>query len=461
MNCAILSMLYLRANGEIPCYDDAGSKVSLGHAVDRDGLVDIDAILGGQPYQHIRRSMRKQEMPWGNVCASCALIRPNEAYADLLSERRIQTLQIEPTLACALACPGCTRTADVRERAKPLRLSVDRFEAVLRGLREQGYSVGEIEYCGNGEPLNHPKLREFVLLARKYYPGSLQRLITNGNFDYARTIGDARLDQIFISCDGARQNSYEKYRVNGRIEDVFKFMSDIPAELGGCRQIRTWKYILFEHNDSDEEIIEAQAKAVALGVDALMFVFTHSEHRSVRYTRANAHQVPRCIPNVMLDATPIHKIADTSFQSVGPSGPHEGRFGRWIAMIDSLSAVDAAGLCLRGWALARSKITSIRVLHDGIFVGWAQLGEIRLDVLRACPRFDERFGGFSLTWRTAAPAPQHCIEIELLSGDRIVGRHARTFVVSPESMQSSAAPMPRTSMQAIEGRRAIGWRWRR
>ncbi len=67
-----------------------------------------------------------------------------------------------------------------------------------------------------------------------------------------------------------------------------------------------WKYILFEFNDSDEEIWEAQNVAQELKVDALLFVYTHSKFKSQRYTIKNAADFPIYYANVKTNATPIH-----------------------------------------------------------------------------------------------------------------------------------------------------------
>ena len=45
-----------------------------------------------------------------------------------------------------------------------------------------------------------------------------------------------------------------------------------------------WKYILFEHNDSEEEIRAAQRLAARYGVDQILFVLSHTWHRSRKYT---------------------------------------------------------------------------------------------------------------------------------------------------------------------------------
>jgi MoaA/NifB/PqqE/SkfB family radical SAM enzyme len=141
------------------------------------------------------------------------------------------------------------------------------FEKSLRSIREANFRVREIEYCGQGEPLMNREFPEFVRLARAYFPGTSQRLITNGNFDYSKATGGEAIDEILVSCDGRRQKSYEQYRVFGNVDVALAFMRAIPKKIGRQRQLVIWKYILFEFNDSDEEILEAQKLAQELKVD--------------------------------------------------------------------------------------------------------------------------------------------------------------------------------------------------
>ncbi len=197
-------------------------------------------------------------------------------------------------------------------------MDVRLFEKVLASVQESRFRVEQIEYCGQGEPLINRAFREFVRLARKYFPKTCQRLITNANFDYHRATGGQPLDEIFISCDGVRQSSYQQYRVDGDVDLVMNFMRAAPRKVDGRRQHLIWKYILFEFNDSDREIAEAQQAAQDLQVDTLLFVFTHSKFKSQRFTKENAAQFPICYPNVTTNATPIH------YQNVGDLPPLVG-----------------------------------------------------------------------------------------------------------------------------------------
>lgn len=227
-------------------------------------------------------------------------------------------MQVEASLACNLRCPGCSNGRQIRTRPKPFVLPEQTLAALVRALREERYQVDEVEYCGQGEPLLHPRFPELVDLVRSSLPEARRRVITNGNVDYSAATGRRPLDEIFVSCDGVRQPSYEKYRVRGDVEMALRFMADVPPVLDGVPQTLVWKYILFEFNDSDAEIAEAQRRAQDLGVDQLLFVFTHSAFRSTRWTVANAAEFPMLYPNVTTSATPVH---DQRRREGGPGLP--------------------------------------------------------------------------------------------------------------------------------------------
>lgn len=306
MNCEILRTLYLRSNGDVPCNDDAGENKLLGLVRPRAEPWPADALLGNHRYRHIRESLRAGVPPWPDICPGCAFFRPHEPLHDGLAERRIRKIQVEPTLACRLKCPGCSNRLQVQVRPQPLRMDPALFGQVLRGLADGGYAVQEIEYCGQGEPLAHPEFPAFVALARRLFPAAHQRLITSGNFAYADTAGVEPPDEIMVSCDGAFAESYARYRVGGRIEDVLRFLREAQAESGPRRPIVIWKYILFEWNDSPEEILAAQRLADEIGVRYLLFVLTHSAGKSRRYTLETIGDLPRVSRRVVANATPEH-----------------------------------------------------------------------------------------------------------------------------------------------------------
>lgn len=304
MNCDILETLYVRSNGDIPCNCDAGEQVILGRVDADDPTWDISKVLTNSKFSHIRDSLSSGVIPWDGICTNCSFFRQDEPFLDNSFKGHIRIIQIEPSLACNLECPCCSSKTQRGYRPKPHLMKLEVLETLIKSLFSHSYSVGEILYAGQGEPLMHPQFPQIVKIIRGYYPSACQLLCTNGNFDYGKATQGVFIDTIYASVDGTLQNSYEKYRVKGDVQKAIKFMKDVPKNIDGMKQHLIWKYILFEFNDSDEEIIAAQHLANSIGVDTLMFVITHSRFKSVKYRPETIANLPILYPNVTTSHTP-------------------------------------------------------------------------------------------------------------------------------------------------------------
>lgn len=432
MNCIVLSSLFLRSNGDIVCYDDAGQEHLLGRVHGPGQNWSIQNVVEGALYKHVRRSLQQGTVPWPGTCEQCALFRPHESFLDTLVQKRIRTLQVEPSLACNLGCLCCSQPQQLVRRPKPYKMPIDVYDSLLRSLRDEQYSIDEIEYCGQGEPMTHPKFNEFVSIARDLFPQTTQRLITNGNFDYAAARFTSAIDEVMVSCDGARQESYAKYRVGGTLDRVLKFMSDVPKHVAGIRQRVVWKYILFEFNDSDEEILEAQELAAQHGVDVLLFVFTQTAYKSKRYTLENGQLLPIIWRSARVNGTPVHYRDVREFSAASAVGwPAVSADGDVRFMLDSLSLIDGIRLRLHGWVTAANDVSYVRITHNGETVGETSLSDPRPDVLDAFPQYEGRNPGFALSWPVAPfEFGASDIVVDVIGDDSgTIGSFTRTFTL--------------------------------
>lgn len=426
MNCCILSTLYVRSNGDIPCHDDAGENILLGRVQLLEKGWSIQKVVEGPLYGAIRRSLRQGMAPWPGVCEQCAWLRPNEVYTDTLVHRSIRTLQVEPSLACNLKCLCCSQPRQLTERPKPFRMPPELFESMLRSLREQDYRIKEIEYCGQGEAMTHPQFNEFVQIARDLFPNTMQRLITNGNFDYGRARLSSAVDEIMVSVDGATQQSYERYRVGGNLERTLNFMRDASKFVGDRRQKVIWKYILFEFNDSDEELLYAQKLAEEAQVDLLLFVFTHSLYKSQRYNLGNGHMLPIVWDRARVNATPVHYQGIRQFVPTvleGWPAEYPGTDARF--MFDDVVSDGNGGMHIHGWVLSMDAIGKVRIRHNGTVVGESPVNASRPDVIDVYPAFQHQSPGYHLSWRQEGPTVgRHVFDAEILDGE---GTRIATF----------------------------------
>lgn len=404
MNCEILRTFYIKADGQVLCNDDYGERVILADL----GADRIPDLFQNGRYTHIRDSLARDQAPWEGICEHCAFLRPGERIDDRLAHRQIDKIQVESSITCTLKCPICASAEQMRVR-RPVHLSCDLFEAALTGLKESGYRIGAVEYCGQGEPLMNPQFERLSLACRDILPETTQRLITNGNFSFETKIGRASIDEIIVSCDGCRAESYSQYRIGGTLDLALKFLADAAKarQRTGCRVI--WKYILFWFNDSDDELIEAQDIAYRLGIDVLLFTFSHSPQRSRRLTLEKAAMIPRIHDNVAINAHPSYYKNSYLYRSESAFRREE----RLIVQLDEIRVYSDGTCALHGWMLAETAVATLNIAVDGIDLGSASLTVPRPDVLRTYPRFSNHHCGFRWSGIVAGLKPDVSMRVEI------------------------------------------------
>lgn len=82
---------------------------------------------------------------------------------------------------------------------------------------------------------------------------------------------DSKLHTLTISCDGATQDVYEKYRRGGNLDLVFENLTRISAEKKRRKSVFPWiiaKYAIFDHNW--HQCILFKEKSLAAGADEVL-----------------------------------------------------------------------------------------------------------------------------------------------------------------------------------------------
>jgi radical SAM protein with 4Fe4S-binding SPASM domain len=129
------------------------------------------------------------------------------------------SLSIEPTTACNLGCPECP--SGLKQFTRPTgKIDLALHQEMLTQLKK---SVVYINYYFQGEPFLHPQFLDLIRQAKKakIYTATS----TNAHFiDYkkAEEIIQSGLDRLIISVDGLTQETYEQYRVHGKLEKVLE-----------------------------------------------------------------------------------------------------------------------------------------------------------------------------------------------------------------------------------------------
>jgi len=357
MNCHAAARLYVRANGSVPCNCDTGETTTL-FRPRLDDLSSFDYVedcFNGEPFVVIRERLLASLVPI-KACNSCFFFRPSEPFLKYGRDGRLQTIeqiQIESSFLCGVDCDACvlrsTRTDPALSALGegPYEMPLELFHKLVDDIVRAGVQVGELAFCGRGEPLLHKDFSAMMRHARARLPRTFFSVVTSGNAPFHE--GLLEVDHLSVSIDGGFPDSYEVYRKGGNLQRVLKFLEAVisrrspSCEPAGVdmpqlasqlksrgRPIVCWKYILFEHNDSEREIVHAQHLARDLGVDEMMFVLTHTWNRSKKYTsQAQIEALPefkvfegarRTFSNVNLETD-----NSTHWDAIGET-PREQRF---------------------------------------------------------------------------------------------------------------------------------------
>jgi radical SAM protein with 4Fe4S-binding SPASM domain len=127
------------------------------------------------------------------------------------------SLSIEPTTACNLGCPECPSGLKQFTRSTG-KIDLELHQNMLNQVKK---SVFYINYYFQGEPFLHPQFLELIRQAKQ--ANIYTSTSTNAHFideKKAREIVESGLDRLIISIDGLTQETYEQYRVNGKLEKV-------------------------------------------------------------------------------------------------------------------------------------------------------------------------------------------------------------------------------------------------
>lgn len=175
------------------------------------------------------------------------------------------TISFEPTTACNLRCPECP--SGLRAFSRPTgNLKADFFRHTIDTIHKE---LIYLIFYFQGEPYINPKFLDMVQYAHQR--GMYTITSTNGHFlndENARKTIESGLDRLIISVDGTTQETYENYRIGGKLKVV----------LQGARNIVRWKrqlksstpHIIFQFlvvRPNEHQIDEIYALAKEIGID--------------------------------------------------------------------------------------------------------------------------------------------------------------------------------------------------
>jgi len=163
-----------------------------------------------------------------------------------------RVLMIEPTNECNLRCPLCPTGAGKLKRPKG-QMSLDLYRRILADLDG---ALERVMLYNYGEPFLHPHLLDMI--AEAHQAEVYTRVSTNGLVFLRAIRADdliaSGLDYLRVSLDGATDETYNVYRVGGKLDQVLegvRLLQERKRELGKLKPVVELQFIVMRHNERD------------------------------------------------------------------------------------------------------------------------------------------------------------------------------------------------------------------
>jgi MoaA/NifB/PqqE/SkfB family radical SAM enzyme len=220
-----------------------------------------------------RHSLANGFLPTAACAFRCTeLVRSPKSIANFYKDNySVPTvIMFENTSYCNLKCEGC-----YNRYIEKCTVSVDDTRLFANECKK--HNIKTIFMFKYGESFFDKDFSEKVAVIREILPGAHLSTSTNGVLINNEKAYDAAmmLDSITFSLDGVDDESVTAFQKNGTFDTVYNNMCELVrrrknADIKKPRLL--WKYVLFTHNDSEENINKAIELAIASGIDNLQFI---------------------------------------------------------------------------------------------------------------------------------------------------------------------------------------------
>jgi hypothetical protein len=405
------------------CADPYGKRV-LGDVK----IATVSAVWTGD-----RASALRQDLNNGGstFCGDCPLKLPLAKEAappqrDLAVAAFPSRLYIECTAACNISCAQacCAPETGITRTRKAGMLD---FELFRRVVDEAGPSLGRIDFFNYGEAFLHKRAIEMCEYIKSAFPHIYLYSSTNGlafTEEQARRLIRSGIDEVTFSIDGATPETYAQYRQRGDFNKAIRNLTAAADEkrvAGRDLPFINWRYILFKHNDSDEEMLRARRMADDMGVDRLCWELT--DHPEDMYSR-------RFIPGSAELAAIKHEIWDDN--NLGNAIP--GATPR--AKIDVKGAAPGLPLVARAGRPVRVRM-KVSNLSSRAFPAQATHGRrlVRVGAQLCGPGGDVVTRDFERAWLPGPLSPRATVDVEMtVTAPPARGRYGLKFDLVSEGI---------------------------
>ena len=171
----------------------------------------------------------------------------------------------EPTTSCNLRCPECP--SGLRSFTRPTGML--QKELYQKAIDELQNTLLYMTFYFQGEPYLHPDFLEMVRYAsdRNIYTATS----TNAHYlkpDIAEKTVKSGIDRMIVSIDGTTQETYEQYRVGGKLSKVLEGTKNLIAAKKRLKS--KTPHVIFQFlvvKPNEHQIADVYKLANELGVD--------------------------------------------------------------------------------------------------------------------------------------------------------------------------------------------------
>ena len=229
---------------------------------------------------------RRWSLISGNTCPHCMLWGELSTLSDrallVPSSPLPSALMVEPTVTCNLRCVNWScgmLNGDPTPYRSTRFMSLPLFQSVVD---QFGPELKDLYFYHYGDPFCNPEAAQMLRYARKATPNARIFTSTNGialvRPGLARElVADGLVDSAVFTISGVTQEAYARYHRFGKLKTALAGMEAIVREkhhANAAAPYVIWRYLVFNFNDSDEEIQRAREMAAEIGVDRLEFMLT-------------------------------------------------------------------------------------------------------------------------------------------------------------------------------------------
>lgn len=175
-----------------------------------------------------------------------------------------RAIQIDASSHCQLACPVCPTAIGL---TRPVLGAGHLKPADFERLLDRNPDIRHVELSNYGEMFLNPRLPELLACAHERKVAVSGRNGVNLNFATEAALEAVvkyRVSTLTCSIDGATQETYARYRVNGHIDRVLANVDairNLRRESGSAFPMLDWQFVVMGHNEHEIEAARAMARA--------------------------------------------------------------------------------------------------------------------------------------------------------------------------------------------------------